>query len=301
MSRTLHSTNARARLLLVAGLSAAVGIGTSAGCTGARPVLTRQIEARRLTAELRLEFSRAVEAANRAVMADSDQASATAGDESRRARQIVERNVETLRILLGSLGYSEDADHLNAFASRYEEYRRIDDELLPLAAENSNLKAQRLSFGPSREAARAFNHALDEALKAGGSDNPARHQVAAARARIAVLEIQALYAQHIAEAEDGPMTDMEQQMASSAGHARAAMDELRRSLSRAAEPLDAAAAALNRFMSIHTEIIALSRRNSEVRSLALSLGRKRVVIAECEAHLQALEAALAKHEFTATR
>jgi hypothetical protein len=35
--------------------------------------------------------------------------------------------------------------------------------------------------------------------------------------------------------------------------------------------------------------------------LLLSLGDKRKVTAECEAHLQALEAALAKHEFTATR
>jgi hypothetical protein len=33
----------------------------------------------------------------------------------------------------------------------------------------------------------------------------------------------------------------------------------------------------------------------------MSLGRKRTVTAECEAQLQALEQALAKHEFTATR
>ena len=54
-------------------------------------------------------------------------------------------------------------------------------------------------------------------------------------------------------------------------------------------------------MAIHKEIITLSRRNSDVRSLALSLGRKRTVTAECEEQLQALEEALAKHEFTATR
>jgi hypothetical protein len=65
--------------------------------------------------------------------------------------------------------------------------------------------------------------------------------------------------------------------------------------------LDAASAALDRVLSIHKEIITLSRRNSDVRSLALSLGEKRKVTAECEAHLQALEDALAKHEFTATR
>ena len=91
-------------------------------------------------------------------------------------------------------------------------------------------------------------------------------------------------------------------MTASAVLARKALDELRSTLSSEAAPqLSAAAAALDRFMSIHKEIITLSRRNSDVRSLALSLGRKRTVTAECEAQLQALEEALAKHEFTATR
>jgi dihydropyrimidinase len=54
-------------------------------------------------------------------------------------------------------------------------------------------------------------------------------------------------------------------------------------------------------MSVHAEIVALSRRNSNVRSLALSLGRKRIVTAECEDQLRALEEALTKHEFSAAR
>jgi hypothetical protein len=54
-------------------------------------------------------------------------------------------------------------------------------------------------------------------------------------------------------------------------------------------------------MKINDELIVLSRRNSNVRSLALSLGRKRVVTADCEDRLRALEQALATHEFTATR
>jgi hypothetical protein len=54
-------------------------------------------------------------------------------------------------------------------------------------------------------------------------------------------------------------------------------------------------------MSIGKEIIALSRRNSDVRSLALSPCRKRVVTAECEAQLHGLDEALARHAFSATR
>jgi hypothetical protein len=110
------------------------------------------------------------------------------------------------------------------------------------------------------------------------------------------------YAPHIAEAQDAAMTQMETQMTASATRAQKSLDELRGMLSSASRAqLDMGAAALNRFLSVHKEIISLSRRNSDVRSLALSLGEKRKVTAECEAHLQALEEALAKHEFVATR
>ena len=54
-------------------------------------------------------------------------------------------------------------------------------------------------------------------------------------------------------------------------------------------------------MDTNSAIVALSRRNSNVRALALSLGRKRTVAAECDVRLRALEEALTRHEFTATR
>jgi hypothetical protein len=225
-----------------------------------------------------------------------------AGDEARRARQLVERDVQALRGILESLGYKDDLRHLHAFESRYAEYRRLDDEILPLAAENTNLKAQRLSFGPSREAASLFQTSLNAAVQASKAKDGCCAEAAAARARLALMEIQVLYAPHIAEAEDSAMTSMEEQMTASASMARQALDELETTRSPAARSAAAAArGALDRFMAVHQEIIALSRRNSEVRSLALSLGQKRKVTAECEAQLQALEEALAKHEFTATR
>jgi negative regulator of replication initiation len=279
-----------------------VAVASLVACTNPQTVLTQLLEARRLASELHVQFTRAAEAANRAVMADTDEASAAAADEARRAVQIVDRDVQALRGILESLRYGEDLRHLNGFNSRFDEYRRLDDEILPLAVENTNLKAQRLSFGPARDAANAFQTSIDAAVRAGRRKDACCAEVVAARARAALFEIQVMYAPHIAEAEDAAMTQMEGRMAASEALARKALDELRTTLSREAAPqLGAAAAALDRFMALHQEIITLSRRNSEVRSLALSLGRKRVVTAECEAQLQALEETLAKHEFTATR
>lgn len=273
-----------------------------AACTSPQPALTQLIEARRLAAELHVHFTRSAEAANRAVMAETDDAAAAAAEEARQARQVVERDLGTLRATLESLRYGDDLRHLNAFEARFTDARRLDDEILPLAVENTNLKAQRLSFGPSREAAQSFGAALEQTIGTSVSKDRCRVEVVAATARMAVLEIQVLYAPHIAEGRDAAMSEMEAQMTAAAARAHKAVDQLRGALATTSRTqLEAAAAALDRFLSIHKEIIALSRRNSDVRSLALSLGEKRKVTAECEAHLQALREALAKHEFTATR
>ena len=234
-------------------------------------------------------------------MANTDEASAAAADEARRARQAVERELEALQPILQSLGYREDMNYLEGFKTRFDEYRRLDDEILPLAVENTNLKAQRLSFGPAREAADAVRTSLEAAVRSSVKDTCCADALAS-KAVAALLEIQVLHAPHIAESEDEAMTRMEQQMAAAEAAVRKALEQLKATLAPAAAPhLASAIDALNRFKAIHGEIIVLSRRNSNVRSLALSLGRKRIVVAECHDQLTALEQALAKHGFTATR
>jgi hypothetical protein len=60
-------------------------------------------------------------------------------------------------------------------------------------------------------------------------------------------------------------------------------------------------AALDRFKAINSDIITLSRRNSDVRSLASTLGRKRALTARCEDRLRALDEALERRALTPTR
>ena len=276
----------RRRQLMAASLSVLV----LSACGGSIAVLTQLVEARRLASELHVEFTKATEASNRAVMADTDEASAAGAEEARRARQIVETDLAALRTVLQSLGYRDDLGALDAFQAHFDEYRKVDDEILPLAVENTNLKAQRLSFGPAQEAAQAFASAVAAAAR--GAKAGCCGEAVANRARAALLEIQVLQAPHIAEADDSAMTKIENRMKDLAQTAHAAVDEL--------EAADAAAA-LNRFLKINDEIIILSRRNSNLRSLALSLGRKRMLTAECEDDLAALEQVIAKHQFSATR
>jgi hypothetical protein len=277
-----------------------VSASLAASC---RPtVLTQQVDARRVAADLHLQFTKSAEATDRAVMADTDEAAGNAAAEARQALRAVERDVERLHSILTSLGYDDELAFLNAFSQRLAEYRALDEEILPLAVENTNLKAQRLSFGPAREAADAFRASVEAAARGSTSKESCCAGALAARAGAALFEIQVLHAPHIAEAEDAAMTRMEQRMEALEATAQKTLDELKGQLGAGARPqLAAASEALERFRAVNREIIALSRRNSDVRSVALSLGRKRMVTAVADDQLRALEEALAKHALTATR
>jgi hypothetical protein len=291
----------RLRVLSISLFSLALTGAGTAGCVNPLTALPKLFEARRLASELQVSFTGAAEASNRAVMADTDEASIAAKDEATKARQAVDHDLESLQPILSDLGYADELQDLAAFRTRYEEYRRLDDEILPLAVENSNLKAQRLSFGDAQEAAKAFRVSLDSAVHLAAPAQANAAALLADRAEIGILEIQVLQAPHIAESDEAAMTRMEGSMKDSAASGKAALDRLKAMLPRAATPLAAADAALAQFVRVNADIIALSRKNTNVRSLALSLGRKRVVTAECEDQLRALGEALAKHESTATR
>ena len=78
------------------------------------------------------------------------------------------------------------------FRKCFAEYRRLDDELLPLAVENSNLKAQRLSFGPARRGEPTRSRAALDSATAQWCrrDAAGAREQALARATRPVFEIQ---------------------------------------------------------------------------------------------------------------
>ena len=263
--------------------------------------IQRLVDANKLAADLLVQFSKAGDAANRAVMADTDETSVVFAGEAEQATQAVEKDSAALKSLLTSLRYSNELRLLDEFDKRFAEYRALDRSVLDLAVENTNLKAQRLSFGPAREAADAFGASLDTVVPATQSD-AWRVKALAATAVAAIREIQALQAPHIAESDDAAMTRTEERMTASARVARDQLTMLAGATAPASRTqLAAASAALDRFLDLNTQLITLSRRNTNVRSLALSLGQKRMLTAACEDSLRALQDALAKRGFSATR
>jgi hypothetical protein len=114
--------------------------------------------------------------------------------------------------------------------------------------------------------------------------------------------MQLVQARHISEADEAAMTRMEQRVGALAGDARARIKRLGVLLQgRGDQQLRAVASALDRFLEVDQEIVALSRRNTNVRSLALTLGRQRLVAAACEDELRTIEESLARHGSQASR
>ena len=276
-------------------------MGAIGGCNE-KPPLEQLSQARQISAELVVQFTKASDAANKAVMADTDEASVAFAREAEQAKQAVQTNIDILRPILESLDYSDESRLLQQFVTRFAEYRDLDRRILDLAVENTNLKAQRLSFGPAQEAADSFRDSLEGVVPLDAAKDTWRVKAHVAMAIASVREIQVLQAPHIAEADDAVMTRVEKRMATSEVAARSALEALAPLVNARSRPrLAAAVAALDRFMSVNAQITALSRRNTNVRSLALSLNQKGKVTGACEDTLRALRGALAGRGFAGTR
>jgi len=235
-------------------------------------------------------------------MADTDAASIAFARDAEKALQIIDSDVEALRPVLHSLSFSKELQFLEEFAKHFVQYRELDRTILTLAVENTNLKAQDLAFGPAREAADNFRNSLDAvALKVRPKDR-CRIEGLIAKAVLAAREIQVLYGPHIAEPNDAAMAKMEQEMGNLDTQARDAVTLLTELVPRAVRPaLSIALAALDRFKDFSSQIVALSRRNTNVRSLKLSLQTKPALTAACDGSLRALQDLLTKENIKATR
>jgi hypothetical protein len=267
---------------------------TSGACGNVNTALEHLSQARQLSADLYVHFIAADDAANRAVMADTDQPSVAYAHESEQAVQAVESDVRTLRPLLQALGYSDEGRQLDAFDSQFAKYRSVNQTILELAVENTNLKAQRLSFDAAQEAADAFSTALG-AVEAREPADAWHLKALAATAIASVRELQALEAPHIAEPDNAVMAQLEQRMSHAETTTRNAVREMS-GLARVSSQsqVTKATSAFDRFMTIHRDILSLSHRNTNVRSLALSLNEKPPLRQSCEEGLRVLRAALAK-------
>jgi hypothetical protein len=117
----------------------------------------------------------------------------------------------------------------------------------------------------------------------------------AAGAQAGALRIQASLAPHIAEESNDKMDQLEAQMAA---EDRNVSSDLKR-LAAVVPPterrdVEVATASYSRFNELRAQILKLSRENTNVRSISMSLTDERASMLFCQERLAALEAAIAE-------
>jgi hypothetical protein len=253
----------------------------------------RDSQKAQLVARIRADLFAAAEAEKSAVMADTDEASQDNAKRAQAAAEQVAAELKEFKTL--PVGNQEEADLLRRFEESFAEYRKVDEEVLGLAVQNSNLKAFALSFGPASYALARMEQELKPTIDAGAKGGKATAvALLASKALTEAMRIQSLHAAHITEKTDARMDELEQRMAAADKDVRADLG----GLGAAGGP---ALAAYEEFSKATVEVVRLSRLNTNVRSLALSLDRKVKVLAVCLQALDALKEHLGGLGMKATR
>jgi hypothetical protein len=251
-------------------------------------------KARRLevVGRMRAALLSASEAEKSAVMATTDQESQTFADQSRAASTVVEQRRDELGRLLETGGTREERELLSQFSQAFVECQRIDRELLDLSVRNTNLKAYGLAFGPAADALASMDGALSRILResATSTASGARQvMLLAAGAQSGAWRIQALLPPHIFEESDATMDELEARMANEDQKVRADLKGLGALLGSGNSEFEAAMSEYAQFTELKTRILELSRQNTNVRSLIISLNQKRKAVQVCQDALAALE------------
>jgi hypothetical protein len=222
-------------------------------------------------------------------MAHTDEASQAFATQAIQAAQHVEKARREFEPLLGST--RQEAQLFREFSRCWEQLQEIDQEVLSLAVQNSNLKALRLSFVPAAAAMRRMETALTHLMDVvSSSPNATSITRRASQAVIGALTIYTLQAPHIAESTTARMDKMEADMQSLDAQVTEALNSLQALVDEPGKPfLDAAWAAYQDFQQLNAEIVDLSRQNTNLRSFAISLGQKRKTTAQCQEVLVALQ------------
>src|SRR5688572_28765345 len=109
------SVGSRFAFTLVSSLVAAVSL---AGCDVDTPL--KEIgDAQHLAADLSVQFSKALDASNLAVMAGSDDTSKTYAGVARQRTAAAQKDVDALRFILERRGFTEELQLLEEFRQRF--------------------------------------------------------------------------------------------------------------------------------------------------------------------------------------
>lgn len=294
-------------IVLAALLALAMGLMQFFGGRGqswrVEEIMATQVRKAQLTAQVRADLLAAVDAGKSALLADTPDEARGFADRARQASTAVDAGMAELAAISEKDGYDRQRKLVQDAARAWSDVRAVDEEFLPLVVQKSNSEATRLSFGPGFDLMGRFEGALRLAVGAqAGKPGADRLATACFDAVANAAMILALQAPHIAEATDAGMDRIEARMNECAARVRAALAEAASLVEGdAAAQVAQAGALFGQFEANNREVLKLSRINSEVKSLALSMDRRRVAAAACETSLGELQELINARLSKATR
>jgi hypothetical protein len=253
--------------------------------------------------QMRINLLESVEMEKNAVMAQTDEESQVFADQSLAASAAVEQDLKQLNSVIDAAPMQDERNLVVEFNNCWTELRKLDQVILKLAVQNTNLKAASLSRGEGAEAMRRFEHAVEDVMRSYlGAQNEGRVARLLCHAMTSALKIYNLHSFHISEASDEKMDQIEKQMKAEENEASKSLNELTGIVGeKNRQALLQAKTAFTEFMEVTAKVINLSRQNSNVKSLELSLGRKRKLAAQCDEILVTFQEAVQNRTFKATR
>lgn len=255
-----------------------------------------------LISAMRIHLLEATEAEKNAVLATTDEESKAFAAQARQAANGVENSRQQLESLFRLENHPHGVEMINKFSGCWSEYQKLDETILDLAVQNTNLKAEKLSSTQCAEEMERFEESLDRLIRRNMDDGRYNKAIVLSyEALTASLKIFALHKPHIEEAEDKMMDQIEQRIKSYDETARKALEALQAIAGRNDEDLKAAETAYRRFMDLTREVLRLSRINTNIKSAALSIGIKRLVAAQCQDILASLQKTVQSQQSLPTR
>ena len=244
-----------------------------------------------LLSTMKIHLLEAIEAEKNAVLAITDEASEGFAAQARQAAEGVESSRKEIESIIHQEKLPRDTEMINEFNSCWAHYRKLDETILDLAIQNTNLKAQKISATLCAQELEHFEENLSRLIHQNTHGSQCNEAVMLSyEALTASLKIFALHKPHIEEADDQEMDKIEQSIKSYDESARKAIGSLRSIAGLSDnEALKNAETAYERFMNLTDEVMKLSRMNTNIKSADLSLGKIRLISSQCQEILANLQ------------
>lgn len=262
----------------------------------ANPFEAQQIKAQVLS-NIQIAMLKSVEAEKNAVLAVTNETALGFANQARKASETVEQERQTFEALPAQSKSTQELELFGEFSLCWNQFRKLDETLLALATQNTNIRAKDLSAKQASQALDDFETSLKTLPQA-----QERQTKVALEALNAALKIQILHKPHIEASSDQVMDQLETRIKVLDEAARTHLSSLNDSATpETRETLTEARSSYDRYMNITREVIKLSRLNTNIKSTELSLDKKQLISSQCQSQLSELQQIVAGQTSKATR